>query len=89
MGLTRRGFIVGGSAGAAAAGAAASGLLATGAARAADGAAATPQELERLTRPMLLHVRDAASGQVGVLVDEEELVFTDKALVARLARAVH
>ena len=36
---------------------------------------------------MLLQVTDAEAGEVGVLVDEREIVFTDKALVAKVLRA--
>jgi hypothetical protein len=37
--------------------------------------------------PVLVQVRDAASGEVGILVGEREVVFTDKALVAKVLRA--
>ena len=36
--------------------------------------------------PMFVHVRDAATGEVEVLVDETSMVFNDRALVAKLQR---
>jgi hypothetical protein len=44
-------------------------------------------ELGAFDGPMFVHVRDAASGEVEVLVDETSVVFNDSALVAKLQRA--
>jgi len=44
-------------------------------------------ELGALDGPMFVHVRDAATGEVEVLVDESSVVFNDRALVAKLQRA--
>ncbi len=51
--------------------------------------ALTEEELERASIPMMLHVRDVKAGEVGVLVDETELVFIDKDLVAKLLGAAN
>lgn len=84
--------MVGSTAGVAVAGAAASGLLTAGTAFASgpesEAGQASAADLETLRRPMVLVVRDVEAGEVGVLVGEEEIVFTDPALVARLARAL-
>jgi hypothetical protein len=37
--------------------------------------------------PVLVQIRDASSGEVEVLVGEREVVFTDRALVAKVLRA--
>jgi hypothetical protein len=39
-------------------------------------------------QPVLVQIRDARRGEVAVLVGERELVVTDRALVARVARAL-
>lgn len=36
---------------------------------------------------MLLQILDAGAGEVEILIDENEIVFTDGALVARVLRA--
>ena len=74
-----------GAIGALSAGPAALAAAATAAAGAGEEAAA--EDLVALDGPMFVHVRDAAAGEVDVLVDEREVVFTDKALVAKLLRA--
>jgi hypothetical protein len=43
-------------------------------------------ELSALDGPMFVHVRDAETGEVEVLVDETSVVFNDRALVAKLQR---
>ena len=40
------------------------------------------------SEPFVVHIRNAAKGEVSVLRGEEEIVYTDKALVARLQRAM-
>ena len=44
------------------------------------------EELGALDGPVFVHVRDAATGEVEVLVDETSMVFNDRALVAKLQR---
>ena len=94
--VSRRMFLVTGSAGALGAAGVASGVLRRGGGGShPDGSSAPPttaltaDEVERASIPMMLHVRDLEAGEVGVLVDEREVVFTDKALVAKLLRAAH
>jgi hypothetical protein len=40
------------------------------------------------SEPFVVYVRDAAKGEVAVLRGEEEIVYTDRALVGRLQRAM-
>ena len=95
--VSRRAFLVGGSVGALGAAGVASGVLgkAVGGSSRPEGAPTPPttalseEEVGRASVPMMLHVRDVKAGEVGVLVDEREVVFTDKALVARLLRAAN
>ena len=51
------------------------------------GEEAGAEELGALDGPMLVHVRDAATGEVEVFVDETSVVFNDRALVSKLQRA--
>jgi hypothetical protein len=44
-------------------------------------------ELSALEGPMFVHVRDAVTGEVEVLVDETSVVFNDRALVSKLQSA--
>jgi hypothetical protein len=46
-----------------------------------------PAMAEPFLEPMLVHVRDAAAGQVTLLVGTSELVYRDPLLVARLVEA--
>jgi hypothetical protein len=94
--VSRRTFLVTGSAGALGAAGVASGVLRRGGGGSrADGSSASPttalttEEVAQASIPMMLHVRDVEAGEVGVLVDEREVVFTDKALVAKLLRAAN
>jgi hypothetical protein len=48
----------------------------------------TSEEIESLTVPVVLQVQDAEAGEVELLVADKSIVFTDKALVAKLLRAV-
>jgi hypothetical protein len=97
--ISRRSFVAGG---AAAAGAVAAGVqLAAGGVAGAAGKQAkgeeaagvehaspvwlgTPEESE----PMVIFVRDAARGEVAIVHGEQEIVFKDPALVARVQRRV-
>jgi hypothetical protein len=94
--VTRRRFVVGGSVGALGAAGVAAGVLGKGSGGASQPQGSSPpvtalteEELERASIPMMLHVRDVKAGEVGVLVDEREIVFTDPALVATLLRATN
>jgi hypothetical protein len=84
--VSRRSFLVKGSAGIAGAAAATS----TGVAALAGEAGAAPltvDELAELDQPALLRVTDAAAGEVELLVGEREVTITDKKLVAKVLRA--
>jgi hypothetical protein len=83
---TRRSFLVKGGVGAA--GVAAG--VGTGFALTDMGSAdseLSQAELDELDQPMVIHVADAKAGKLEVLVGEREVVFTDKALVAKVLRA--
>ena len=54
---------------------------------AAGAAPLTDEEVSALDQPVLLQIRDAAAGEVELLVGEREVVITDKALVAKVLRA--
>jgi hypothetical protein len=82
--VSRRSFLVAGSA---VAGAAAAGAGIAVVAKSDDAAPLSDEELEALDQPMLMQVRDAASGEVEILVGEAEVVVTDRALVAKVLRA--
>lgn len=84
--VSRRSFLVRGGAGIAGAAAATGVGIVTGAA-AADAAPLTDDERAALDRPVLLSVRDAAAGEVELLVGEREITFTDRSLVAKVLRA--
>lgn len=84
--VTRRSFLVTGSVGAAGAATA----FGTGWAlsSASDNEAALSQnEVDDLNGPLVVQLKDAAAGELEVLYGEREVVFTDKALAARLVRA--
>jgi hypothetical protein len=40
------------------------------------------------SQPFVVYIRNAAKGEVAVLLAEEEIVYTDRALVGRLQRAM-
>ena len=44
-------------------------------------------EIEALARPVVVQVRDVATGEVEILVGDRSVVFTDKRLVAKVLRA--
>lgn len=86
--VTRRSFLIKGSAGAAGvAGLAAVGGIGLPSLAAASAAEPTLDDVTDVPGPVLVQVRDAASGEVELLVGEREVVFTDKALVAKVLRA--
>jgi hypothetical protein len=88
--LSRRNFL---AHGAAAAGA----VVVVGQLGNGTGAAGSPQAAAEpgwfgaaptASEPFVVYIRDAAKGQVAVLRGEEEIVYTDRALVGRLQRAM-
>ncbi|HEV7761649.1 MAG TPA: twin-arginine translocation signal domain-containing protein [Acidimicrobiales bacterium] len=84
--VTRRSFLVKGGVGAAGAATAFGAGWKLSSADASE-AALSPDELEALDGPLLVQVKDAAAGEVELLVGERSVQFTDKALVAKLLRA--
>jgi hypothetical protein len=87
--VTRRSFLIKGSAGAVgAAGLAAGGFaLSSAAAAGTEEPELRPGEAADVTGPVLVDIKDAATGEVEILVGEREVSFTDKALVAKVLRA--
>ncbi|MGH9227466.1 MAG: hypothetical protein ACRD07_01840 [Acidimicrobiales bacterium] len=87
--VTRRSFLIKGSAGAVGAAGLAAGGLALSSAVAADTEEPElrPDEAADVPGPVLVDIKDAATGEVEVLVGEREVSFTDKALVAKVLRA--
>jgi hypothetical protein len=86
--VTRRSFLVRGSAAAlGAAGVAAAGGIALNATGASTEPPLSGQDLAAVDGPVLLQVTDAAAGKVEVLAGEQEYAFTDRALVAKVLRA--
>ena len=88
--LSRRNFL---ASGAAAAGA----VVVVGQLGDRKASAASPQaEAEAVwfgsqpvaSEPFVVYIRDSARGEVSVLRGEEEIVYTDRALVGRLQRAM-
>jgi hypothetical protein len=86
--LTRRGFLGKTSAGAATIGA----LLALPGLAEAAPAAPRNEDLgltkEELAGPVVVHVRNLASGELALLVGTREIIFHDREFVTRLGRAV-
>jgi len=85
--VNRRSFLIKGSVGAVGAAGVVAGGLKLSQAGDEPEAGLSSGELSELPGPVLLSVRDAATGEVEVLVDEREVVFTDRALVAKVLRA--
>jgi hypothetical protein len=86
--VTRRSFLIKGSAGAVgAAGLAASGFALSSAAAADTEDPLSPDEAADVPGPVLVEIMDAATGEVEILVGEREVSFTDTALVAKVLRA--
>jgi hypothetical protein len=83
--VTRRSFLIKGSAGAVGA----AGLAAGGFALSSIGdtePALSASELEELDGPVVVQITDPAAGEIAVLFGEREVTFTDKPLVARVLR---
>ena len=86
--VSRRTFLSRGSLGAVGAvGAFSAGPAALAALTTSGTTALTEEELDALNSPLFVHVRDAATGEIEVMVDETSVVFNDKALVAKVLRA--
>jgi hypothetical protein len=87
--VTRRSFLIKGSAGAVGAAGLAAGGLALSSAAAADTKEPElrPDEAADVPGTVLVEIKDAATGEVEILVGEREVSFTDKALVAKVLRA--
>jgi hypothetical protein len=85
--VTRRSFLIKGSAGAVGAAGLAAGGIALSSAAAADEPALRPDEAADVPGPVLVDIKDAATGEVEILVGEREVSFTDRALVAKVLRA--
>ncbi len=83
MSITRRSLIGGG---AALAGAAAATIASGGTTSAFAPTELSAQELAALDIPVMLSVTDAKKGDLEILIGEQAITFTDKALVAKLAR---
>ncbi len=83
MTITRRSLIGGG---AALAGAAAATFASGGPASASAQPELSAQGLAALDTPVMLSVTDAKKGELEILFGEQAITFTDKALVAKLAR---
>jgi hypothetical protein len=84
--VSRRSFLVRGSAGVAGAAAATGGGI-TALAGAAGAAPLSEDEVAELGQPVIVRVLDASTAEVEVLVGDREVVFTDKKLVATVLRA--
>jgi hypothetical protein len=87
--VTRRSFLIKGSAGAVGAAGLAAGGLALSSAAAAETKEPElrPDEAADAPGTVLVEIKDAATGEVEILVGEREVSFTDKALVAKVLRA--
>lgn len=85
--VSRRKFIVGGSVGML--GASSLGAAGVAALGVPGGPAEEPDagDLERASGPVLVRIRDAAAGELELLIDDRSIAFTDKALVAKVLRA--
>ena len=87
--VTRRSFLIKGSAGAVGAAGLAAGGLALSSAAAADTEEPElrPDEAADVPGPVLVDIKDAATGEVVILVGEREVSFINKPLVAKVLRA--
>jgi len=85
--VTRRSFLVTGSVGAAGAATAFGTGWALSTAADSSESALSQDELDAINGPLVVQVKDPAAGELEVLVGEREVVFTDRALVAKLLRA--
>ena len=85
MAVSRRSFLTKGSV--AVAGAAGASVVGLGVTAAGAEPELDADELAASTDPVFIHIVDAASGEVELLVRDQSIVFTDKSLVARVLRA--
>lgn len=51
-------------------------------------ASATASEVASVTEPIVAHIRDLATGEIGILTGTREVILRDPQMAARLARAV-
>ena len=84
--VTRRSFLIRGSAGAVGVAGIAAGGVALASASDAE-PALSAEELGSVDGPVLVEVTDPAAGQAVILVGEREIEFTDRAFVSRVMRA--
>jgi len=84
--LTRRGFIKQTSVGAASLGVLAAVPSVALASHGHHGAEMALTKAE-LAEPMVAHVRNAATGEIAILVGTREIIIHDRAIVARLVKA--
>jgi hypothetical protein len=84
--LSRRRFLTKASMGVAA-GVGAAGLASVPGLVQAAAAQADQPDLTPLGEDVVVHVRDASTGELAVLVDSKELVYRDPGLVARVLKA--
>ncbi len=89
--LSRRVFLTSG-AGVAAAGVAVAAMPSIAAAAISPDAGADPKAtIEELSAagPLVVHIRDAAAGEVSVMSGEQEVVFTDPTFISRVVAAAN
>jgi 3-hydroxyisobutyrate dehydrogenase-like beta-hydroxyacid dehydrogenase len=84
--VTRRSFLIRGSAGAVGVAGIAAGGVALASASDAE-PALSADELDALDGPVMVEITDAAAGRVDIFVGEREVAVTDRTLVARVLRA--
>jgi len=86
--MSRRSFLTKGSLGAVGAiGALSVPTAAAAAVRKNDEAPLSADEVQALQQPFVVHLRDAHTGELELLVGEQSIVFKNKALVAKVLRA--
>lgn len=82
---TRRGFLAASGVGAAAVGVAAIAPSIAGGRR-TDSDTSSTEDAAEVKGPLVAYVKDASTGEVAVMVGENEVLVTDKKLVAHIAR---
>lgn len=86
--ISRRSLLARGSLGAAGAlGVLAMPDVALAAVRSGGEPGLSEEERAVLAQPFVVHLRDAATGELELLVGDQSIVFTDKKLVAKVLRA--
>ncbi len=87
--LSRRGFFKQASVSIATTGMLATAPTLITAAETPEAPAVTELSTTALPETLVAHVRDFASGEVGLLVGTQEIIYRDTELVARLLQAAH